>query len=47
MSNAAPLQQHLPNDQLDIAERILVLAAQGLKARDISAMLGHTSEIVM
>lgn len=39
MSNAAQLQHHRPHDQLEIAERIRVLAEQGLKPRDISALL--------
>lgn len=44
MSNAAPLQPTLTERSL--SERILALAATGLKLRDISALLGVHPEIV-
>lgn len=43
MSNAAPLQdsiEHRQGSAEHIQERILILAAHGLKVRDISSALG-------
>jgi hypothetical protein len=44
MSNAAPLQPTLTEHSL--SERILALAAQGLRVRDISSLLHIHPEIV-
>lgn len=51
MSNAPPLQREdsreFANSSETVSERIHELAAQGLKPRDISALLGLHPQIVL